>query len=129
MALAAHSTTNSNQTTHPSVASVNAITNSGGVANGSDGHITLQQQQTLQQQPQTTTWSLISVSNQLIVWDVASGELTRVINPNIEGVFLGLALSADARYAAAYTNNNQLVLACAGSTDSLCRSIGAITTL
>ncbi|KAI6199667.1 hypothetical protein M3Y96_00651200 [Aphelenchoides besseyi] len=53
---------------------------------------------------------LVSTSNQLIVWDVFSGDLTRIINPNIEGIFLGMALSNDDKYAAAYTNNNQIAI-------------------
>jgi tricorn protease-like protein len=51
---------------------------------------------------------LASTSNQLIVWDVHTGDLTRVINPNIEGIFLGMAMSKDDRYIAAFTNNNQV---------------------
>ncbi|KAH7715368.1 Protein T05C3.2 [Aphelenchoides avenae] len=53
---------------------------------------------------------LASVSNQLIVWDVQTGDLTRIINPNIEGIFLGMALSKDDKYSVAYTNNNQLII-------------------
>ncbi|KAI6242069.1 NACHT domain-containing protein [Aphelenchoides fujianensis] len=53
---------------------------------------------------------LVSCSNQLVVWDCLTGDLTRMINPNIEGIFLGMALSSDDKYAAAYTNNNQNVL-------------------
>ncbi|KAI1720798.1 NACHT domain-containing protein [Ditylenchus destructor] len=52
--------------------------------------------------------NLASTSNQLIVWDVQTGDLTRIINPNIEGIFLGMALSSDDRLAVAYTNNNQV---------------------
>uniref|UniRef100_A0A1I7RSF5 WD_REPEATS_REGION domain-containing protein n=1 Tax=Bursaphelenchus xylophilus TaxID=6326 RepID=A0A1I7RSF5_BURXY len=49
---------------------------------------------------------LASVSNQLIVWDVHTGDLTRVINPGIEGIFLGMDLSKDDKYVAAFSNNN-----------------------
>lgn len=52
--------------------------------------------------------SLASTSNQLIVWDIRTGDRTRAINPNIEGIFLGMALSRDDKYAAAYSNNNQV---------------------
>lgn len=52
--------------------------------------------------------NLASTSNQLIVWDIQTGDLTRIINPNIEGIFLGMALSQDDRLAVAYTNNNQV---------------------
>jgi hypothetical protein len=54
--------------------------------------------------------TLVTVSNQFILWDVASGDLARVINPNIDGIFFGLSLSDDDKYAAAYTNNNQVDL-------------------
>lgn len=37
--------------------------------------------------------NIASTSNQLIVWDVETGDLTRIINPNIEGIFLGMVLS------------------------------------
>lgn len=51
---------------------------------------------------------LASVSNQLIVWDVHTGDLTRVINPGIEGIFLGMDLSRDDKFVAAFSNNNVL---------------------
>lgn len=51
---------------------------------------------------------LVSVSNQLIVWDVYTGDLTRIINPDIEGIFLGMDLSKDDKYGVAYSNNNTL---------------------
>ena len=54
--------------------------------------------------------NVASTSNQLIVWDVQTGDLTRIINPSIEGIFLGMALSCDDRLAVAYTNNNQVVI-------------------
>jgi hypothetical protein len=50
--------------------------------------------------------SLVTISNQFIIWDVATGDLARVINPNIDGVFFGLSVSSDDKYAAAFTNNN-----------------------
>lgn len=43
-----------------------------------------------------------------LVWDVNTGDLTRVINPNIEGIFLGMAMSKDDKYVAAFSNNNQV---------------------
>ena len=53
--------------------------------------------------------TLASCSNQLIVWDVQTGDLTRALNPNIEGIFLGMAMSADDKHVVAYSNNNQVV--------------------
>ncbi|GMT33781.1 hypothetical protein PFISCL1PPCAC_25078, partial [Pristionchus fissidentatus] len=53
---------------------------------------------------------LVTTSNQIIVWDVSTGDLARVVNPNIDGVFFGLSLSPDDKYAAAYTNNNQIIV-------------------
>uniref|UniRef100_A0AC35GEJ8 Uncharacterized protein n=1 Tax=Panagrolaimus sp. PS1159 TaxID=55785 RepID=A0AC35GEJ8_9BILA len=54
--------------------------------------------------------TLASTSNQLIVWDIRTGDRTRAINPNIEGIFLGMAVSKDDKYAVAYSNNNQIVV-------------------
>uniref|UniRef100_A0A0N4ZF20 NACHT domain-containing protein n=1 Tax=Parastrongyloides trichosuri TaxID=131310 RepID=A0A0N4ZF20_PARTI len=53
---------------------------------------------------------LVSISNQLIVWDTESGDLALTINPNIEGIFFGITISHDGKYVAAYTNNNQVVI-------------------
>ncbi|KAI6183552.1 hypothetical protein M3Y97_00500900 [Aphelenchoides bicaudatus] len=53
---------------------------------------------------------LASTSNQLIVWDVNTGDLTRVINPNIEGILLGMDMSKDDKYVVAFSNNNQVVI-------------------
>uniref|UniRef100_A0A0K0FUG2 NACHT domain-containing protein n=1 Tax=Strongyloides venezuelensis TaxID=75913 RepID=A0A0K0FUG2_STRVS len=58
----------------------------------------------------TSRKMLISVSNQLIVWDTETGDLARKINPNIEGIFFGISTSHDGKYVAAYTNNNQVVI-------------------
>lgn len=57
----------------------------------------------------TNNKNLASTSNQLIVWDIQTGDLTRIINPNIEGIFLDMILSIDNRLAVAYTNNNQVL--------------------
>ncbi|EFP10882.1 hypothetical protein CRE_30786 [Caenorhabditis remanei] len=54
---------------------------------------------------------LVSTSTQIIVWDVATGDIARVVNPNIDGVFFGLAVSENDKFAAAYTNNNQVIVA------------------
>ncbi|KAE9547865.1 hypothetical protein FO519_008926, partial [Halicephalobus sp. NKZ332] len=54
--------------------------------------------------------TLASTSNQLIVWDIRTGDRTRAVNPNIEGIFLGMAVSKDDKYAVAYTNNNQIIV-------------------
>uniref|UniRef100_A0A1I8AA47 WD_REPEATS_REGION domain-containing protein n=2 Tax=Steinernema glaseri TaxID=37863 RepID=A0A1I8AA47_9BILA len=53
---------------------------------------------------------LVTVSNILIVWEIATGDLARIVDPNIDGVFFGLALSKNNKYAAAYSNNNQVVI-------------------
>lgn len=53
---------------------------------------------------------LASTSNQLIVWDIHTGDLARVINPNIDGIFLGMALSKDDKYAVAFSNDNQVAI-------------------
>ena len=53
---------------------------------------------------------VVSVSNQFITWDVSTSDLTRQVNPNVKGLMLGLEISPDSRYVAAYTNNNQTIL-------------------
>ncbi|KAH1018594.1 hypothetical protein HUJ05_006333 [Dendroctonus ponderosae] len=53
---------------------------------------------------------IISVSNRFITWDLSTSDLTRDVNPNIEGIMQHLVLSPDNKWAAAYTNNNQTVL-------------------
>ena len=50
------------------------------------------------------------MSNQFITWDVSTSDLTRQVNPNVKGLMLGLEISPDSRYVAAYTNNNQTIL-------------------
>lgn len=53
---------------------------------------------------------VVSVSNRFITWDLSTSDLTRDVNPNIEGIMQNLVLSPDNKWAAAYTNNFQTVL-------------------
>ncbi|CAH0549743.1 unnamed protein product [Brassicogethes aeneus] len=53
---------------------------------------------------------IVSISNRFITWDLSTSDLTRDVNPNIEGIMQHLVLSPDNKWAAAYTNNNQTVL-------------------
>lgn len=53
---------------------------------------------------------VVSVSNKFLIWDLSTSDLTRAVNPGIEGVFQGLILSPDDRFAAAWTNNSQTIL-------------------
>ena len=53
---------------------------------------------------------VVSVSNQFITWDVSTSDLARQVNPGVKGLMLGLEISPDSRYVAAYTNNNQTIL-------------------
>ncbi|CAB3365460.1 Hypothetical predicted protein [Cloeon dipterum] len=53
---------------------------------------------------------IVSVSNKFLTWDLATSDLTREVNPDIEGIMQNLVLSPDNRFAAAYTNNNMVVL-------------------
>nr|XP_022901616.1 uncharacterized protein LOC111414493 [Onthophagus taurus] len=53
---------------------------------------------------------VVSVSNRFITWDLSTSDLTREVNPNIEGIMQQLILSPDNKWAAAFTNNNQTVL-------------------
>ena len=51
---------------------------------------------------------VVSISNKFITWDLSTSDMTRDVNPGIEGIMQQLVLSPDNRYAAAYTNNNQV---------------------
>ena len=53
---------------------------------------------------------MVSISNRFLSWDVSSSEVCRDIDPRSDGMILGLALSMDDRFAAAYTINKQLVI-------------------
>ncbi|XP_065202628.1 NACHT and WD repeat domain-containing protein 2 isoform X2 [Planococcus citri] len=53
---------------------------------------------------------IVSISNKFIMWDVSTSDMTRDVNPGLEGVMQQLCLSPDNRYAAAYTNYNETVL-------------------
>jgi WD40 repeat protein len=53
---------------------------------------------------------IVSVSNQFISWDISSSDLARQVNPKVEGLMMGLEISPDNRYIAAYTNNDQTIL-------------------
>lgn len=51
---------------------------------------------------------IVSISNRFITWDLSTSDMTRNVNPGLEGIMQALCLSPDNRYAAAYTNNNQV---------------------
>ena len=53
---------------------------------------------------------VISVSNKFLTWDLASSKVCRDVDPHIEGLMLGLAVSPDWRTAAAFTSINQVVV-------------------
>lgn len=53
---------------------------------------------------------MVSISTRFITWDISSSDLSRDVNPGIEGIMQQLVLSPDNKCAAAYTNNNQTVL-------------------
>lgn len=53
---------------------------------------------------------MISISTRFITWDLSTSDLTRDVNPGIEGIMQQLVLSQDNKWAAAYTNNNQTVI-------------------
>ncbi|KAF2895446.1 hypothetical protein ILUMI_10727 [Ignelater luminosus] len=53
---------------------------------------------------------VVSISNRFITWDLSTSDMTRDVNPNIEGIMQQLVLSPDNKWAGAYTNNNQVVL-------------------
>lgn len=53
---------------------------------------------------------IVSVSNKFITFDVVTSDLARQVYPGVEGLMVDLELSADNKFAAAYTSNNQTVL-------------------
>ncbi|XP_012943969.1 NACHT and WD repeat domain-containing protein 2 [Aplysia californica] len=54
--------------------------------------------------------NLVSVSNKIIMWDLATGEISRNITPGIEGIMQNLNISPNGKFAVSYTNNNQVVV-------------------
>ena len=53
---------------------------------------------------------IVSVSNKFITFDVVTSDLARQVYPKVEGLMIGLELSPDNKFAAAYTNNNTTIL-------------------
>ena len=53
---------------------------------------------------------VVSISNRFISWDINTSEVCRDIDPRADGMILGLAITVDDRYAAAFTTNNQLII-------------------
>ncbi|EEB13481.1 conserved hypothetical protein [Pediculus humanus corporis] len=60
---------------------------------------------------------IVSVSNKFITWDLSTSDMTRDVNPGIEGIMQNLVLSPDNKYAAAFTNNDQVTHAIAFNKD------------
>lgn len=54
---------------------------------------------------------IVSVSNRFIMWDLSTSDITRNINPEIEGIMQTLVISPDNRRATSFTSSNQIVLA------------------
>merc|ERR1711892_1465134 len=53
---------------------------------------------------------VMSRSNKFITFDVVTSDLARQVYPKVEGLMIGLELSQDNKFAAAYTNNNTTIL-------------------
>ncbi|CAF0730783.1 unnamed protein product [Brachionus calyciflorus] len=53
---------------------------------------------------------LLSVSNRFIIFDLSSGDVVRVINPQIEGILQSLSVSADKKYCVSFSNNDQIIV-------------------
>ena len=53
---------------------------------------------------------IISVSNKFITFDAVTSDLARQVYPKVEGLMIGLELSQDNKFAAAWTNNDQTIL-------------------
>ena len=50
---------------------------------------------------------IISCSNSFITFDVVTSDMARQVYPKVQGLMIGLELSPDNKFAAAWTNNNQ----------------------
>ncbi|XP_020292680.1 NACHT and WD repeat domain-containing protein 2 isoform X2 [Pseudomyrmex gracilis] len=53
---------------------------------------------------------VVSISNKFITWDLSTSDMTKDVNPGVEGIMQQLVLSPDNRYAAAFTTNYQTVV-------------------
>ncbi|XP_059080387.1 NACHT and WD repeat domain-containing protein 2-like [Tigriopus californicus] len=53
---------------------------------------------------------VVSISTRLISWDLKTSEVCRDIDPQPTGIMLGMALSDDSQYAAAFTSSHQLII-------------------
>ena len=53
---------------------------------------------------------LLSVSNKFIIFDLSSGDVVRVVNPQVEGILQAMSLSADKKYCVSFSNNDQIVV-------------------
>ena len=53
---------------------------------------------------------LVSVSNKFIIWDLRTGEVFRTVVLGISGIMQNLVISDNDKYAASYTNNNQVII-------------------
>lgn len=68
---------------------------------------------------------IVSVSNKFITWDLSTSDLTRDVNPGMEGIMQDLVLSPDNKYIAAYTNNNHVEFST--HTSKLCELFGFLS--
>jgi WD40 repeat protein len=53
---------------------------------------------------------LLTVSNKFIVFDLASGDIVRIIDPKIEGIMTFLSVAPDQRYCVTTTISNQYII-------------------
>lgn len=51
---------------------------------------------------------IVSISTRFVTWDLATSDMTRDVTPGVEGIMQQLVLSPDNKWAAAYTNNNEV---------------------
>ncbi|GAB6024674.1 hypothetical protein CHUAL_009808 [Chamberlinius hualienensis] len=53
---------------------------------------------------------IVSVSNRLVMWDLSTSDITRNINPEVEGIMQAVTVSPQNRRAVSFTNNNQIII-------------------
>ncbi|XP_065565326.1 NACHT and WD repeat domain-containing protein 2-like isoform X3 [Artemia franciscana] len=53
---------------------------------------------------------IVSVSNKFLTFDMSTSDLARAVAPKIRGIFQGLSLSPDDKYASAWTSTNQFLI-------------------
>ncbi|XP_023233004.1 NACHT and WD repeat domain-containing protein 2-like [Centruroides sculpturatus] len=52
---------------------------------------------------------VVSVSNRFVVWDLSTADVSQDVDPEIEGMMIGVEVSPDDKFAVAYSNYNSVI--------------------